>query len=99
MISDPYTTSASWASAPSKTLMNAFAQVGLPVPVTPGPRRASIEIQWVDAMGKCSNVYAVGAYVDIMQLVRVVDGVGRLHYVIHTESVIGSMGSIPTQLI
>ena len=96
MSCDPYAASASWTSVPSKTLMNAFARVGLPVPAMPAPRRASIEIQWVDAMGKCSNVYAVGAYVDIMQLARVVDGVGRLHYVVHTESVIGS---IPTQLI
>ena len=110
MNSDPYIVSASWASAPSKTLMNAFARVGLPVPAMPAPRRASIEIQWVDAMGKCSNVYALGAYSDIVRLASAIDGVGKLHYVIHIAGTIGyiptppthwmsTIGYIPTQLI
>ena len=84
------------ASALSKTLINAIVRVGLPIPAMPAARRASVEVQWVDAMGECSNVYAVGAYVDIVQLAMAIDGVGRLHYADHTESVIGS---ILTQLI
>ena len=96
MSCDPYAASASWTSVPSKTLINAIVRVGLPIPAMPTPKRASIEIQWVDATGKCSDVYAMSSYADIVQLAMAVDGVGRLHYADHTESVIGS---ILTQLI
>ena len=96
MNSDPYIVSASWASAPSKTLMNAFARVGLPVPAMPAPRRASIQIQWVDAMGKCSDIYALGAHGDIMRLASAINGDGQLYYVGHTG---GTIGSIQTHLI
>ena len=95
MISDPYAMPTYWVSAPSKTLMSALVRVGLPAPVTPAPRRASIEIQWVDAMGRCSDIYALGAYGDIMRLASAINGDGQLYYVGHTG---GTIGSIQTHL-
>ena len=96
MISDPYAMPTYWVSVPSKALMSALVRVGLPGPTIPAPRRPSIEVQWVDSKGKCSDIYALGAYSDIVRLASAIDGVGKLHYVIH---IAGTIGYIPTQLI
>ena len=95
MSCDPYAMPTYWVSSQSKTLMNAIDRVGLPIPVTPAPSRASVDVQWVDAKGECSDIYAITDYAYIVRLANAIDGDGRLHYVAYT---VGTIGSIQTHL-
>ena len=80
-----------WVSEPSKTLMSAIVRTGLPIPTEPAPSRASVEVQWVNAIGGCSDIYALTDYAYIRRLANAIVGEGQLYYADHTESVIGSI--------